>query len=755
MSGGFIHPDSPVDLSNCDREPIHIPGTIQPHGVLLAVTEPDLVVVQASTNSERLLGIAPGDLLGANLPSILDTAGTTTLARALEAHSFRQVNGLPVAIGDHTLDAILHRSEGLLIVELETHEEQAPGTVSVDANALNEFTVQARNTLRRLQRAGTLAALWPTLAKEMRDITGFDRVMVYRFSERDGSGEVIAEDRREDLEPYLGLHYPATDIPQQARYLYVLNRLRIIPDAAYTPVPITPADNPLTGRRLDLSHAALRSVSPIHCEYLANMGVRASMSISLVKDEQLWGLIACHHTTPRRLPYRLRALCELLGDVCSWMLGPRIESEENRRRMQTNTVQRHLMEAMSAQPDLMVALTTSMPSLLDMVEASGFAVAHEGKLATLGKTPSQEQLDALVRWLSASMEGPVYATDALPGAYPPAHEFKDEGCGLLATAVSKAQGLFLMWFRPELVYEVRWGGDPRKPVDVEGERLTPRKSFAMWKETVRLRSRPWAAWEHDAATEMRNLTATVVLQQAAEIFRLNIGLEEALHSRDEFLSMASHELKTPMQTLTLQLEALAFASAANQLTPGQLGRRLATARRQVARLDKLVSQLLDVSRISGGRLELDRAEVDLGVLAREVAGRFSDDGVPIHLDTDGDTTGWWDEFRLDQVLTNLLSNAIKYGRGQPVDIIVRDLGESVRCSVRDRGMGIAFEEQARLFERFERAVPSVHFAGFGLGLWITRQIIERHGGSIEVESSPDRGATFTFTLPRAAGGPIT
>lgn len=742
----------PVDLTNCDREPIHIPGSIQPHGVLLALTEADLVIVQASRNSEELLGIAHDDLIGTDLPSILDAAAMTTLSRALADGSFRNVNGLPVTIGARTLDAILHRSEGLLIVELEEPDAHAPGTAcdGARANPPSELIARARDALGRLQSARKLAALWPTLANVVRDITGFDRVMVYRFSERDRSGEVIAEDRRDDLEPYLGLHYPASDIPQQARRLYLLNRLRLIPDATYAPVPIAPEHNPHTGRRLDLSHAVLRSVSPIHCEYLANMGVRASMSISLVKDERLWGLIACHHQSPRRLSYRLRALCELLGDICSWMLGPRIENEENRLRAYTSAVQRHLVEAVSVQPDLPLALTTSVPSPLDMIDASGFAAAHDGKLAVLGNTPSREQMGELVRWLTATMDGPAYATDALPAAYPPAHEFKDDVCGLLAAAVSKAQGLFLMWFRPERVHEVSWGGDPRKPVEVEGERLTPRKSFAMWKETVRLRARPWAAWEIDAATEMRNLTATLVLRQAAEIFRLNIGLSEALHSRDEFMSMASHELKTPMQTLSLQLEALELAAAANQLMPVQLGRRLTVARRQVARLDRLVSQLLDVSRISAGRLDLDRSEVDLGALAREVAGRFEDAGVPIHLDTGGDTTGWWDEFRLDQVLTNLVSNAIKYGRGQPVDITLRDQGATVRCLVRDRGMGIAFEEQARLFERFDRAVPA-HFAGFGLGLWITRQIIEQHGGTIEVESSPDRGATFTFTLPRAAG----
>lgn len=746
MSTDPPHNGSPVDLSNCDREPIHIPGTIQPHGVLLALTEPDLTIVQASTNSQALLGIAHDDLLGATLPDILDPPPKAPLDQIIRDSIGHHAIDLSLTVRGRSFDSILHRSGKLLIVELEE-----PAANGMAAESLTDFTAQAHDVLRRLQSASKLAVLWSTLAAVVRELTGFDRVMVYRFSEEDGSGEVIAENRRDELEPYLGLHYPASDVPQQARRLYSINRLRLIPDAGFAPVPIAPARNPLTGQPLDLSRAVLRSVSPIHCEYLANMGVRASMSISLLKDERLWGLIACHHQTPRRLPYRLRALCELLSNICSWMLGPRIESEENRLRLNTGAVLRHLVEEMSGQPELTQALTMARPSPLDMLEAGGFAVACDGALATLGNTPSRDQIEALVQWLSTTMDGPAYVTRALPAAYPPAMAFKDRACGLLATAVSKAQDLYLLWFRPELVHEVQWGGDPNKPVAVEGQRLGPRKSFALWRETVRLRSRPWAGWEVDAATELRNLTATVVLHKAAEIFRLNLGLTEALRSRDEFLSMASHELRTPMQTLVLQLEALELASEANQLTPVRLGRRLAMARRQVARLEKLIDQLLDVSRISAGRLALDRAELDLAALAREVAGRFADSQVPIHVDAHGDTMGVWDDFRLDQVLTNLLSNAIKYGRGQPVEVTVSGQDATVRCAVRDHGMGITPAQQARLFERFERAVPTVHFAGFGLGLWIARQIVEQHGGSIEVESTPGQGATFTFTLPRTEG----
>jgi two-component system, chemotaxis family, sensor kinase Cph1 len=740
----FIPPDEPVDLTNCDREPIHIPGSIQPHGALLAVTEPELVVVQASENTLALLGIAHGEILGAPLSRVLDEPGLAALHDARGRVSPRPADALPLTVRGRAFDGILYRASGLLVLELEP--ASAPGGDSAEARRL--YDDRAREGLRRMAEMERLEDLWPVLATLVREFTGFDRVMVYRFSERDGSGEVIAEQRADDLEPYLGLHYPATDVPRQARRLYVLSRLRLVPDAAYSPVAVVPSDSPITGAPLDLSSSVLRSVSPIHREYLANIDVRASMSVSLVKDEALFGLVACHHRTPRFVRHETRMLCEFLSDVVSWMLGPKLESEASRALVHANAVQVELVERMSTQPDFAAALIGPRPSALDLVGAGGLAVVHGESITTTGVTPKEDQIAGLVAWLRSGMEGAEIVTEELSAAYPPAAEFKDTASGLLAVAVSKAQGVFLLWFRPESVREVRWGGDPRKAVVTEGEHLLPRRSFAVWTERVHGRSAPWAAWEVTAAAELRSLTATVILQKAAEIFELNNELRLALQSRDEFLSMASHELKTPTTTLRLQLEVLRRWAERGRLTPDKVLSSVARADRQVDRLELLIGQLLDVSRISAGRLELERSPVDLAELAREVIERFGESGVEFRVDARGDVTGDWDRFRIDQVLTNLGSNAVKYGDGKPVEFVLRDVGRSVRCAVRDRGIGISPEAQARLFERFERAVSPKNYTGFGLGLWITRQIVERHGGRIEVQSAPGEGSTFVFELPR-------
>lgn len=731
-------PGEPVDLSNCDSEPIHIPGSIQPHGALLTALEPEFVVVQASVNTGVILGIDHADVIGATLADLIEAPTPDELGRSIGPPSYHPQNSLAVTIRGRPFDAILHRSGGLLVLELE------PALVG-DVPGPRELYAQIHDGLARLEQAPRLADMWPALTTIVRDISGFDRVMVYRFDERDGSGEVIAEDAGPDMPPYLGLHYPASDVPAQARRLYVQNRLRLICDAAYESAPIVPADNPLTGQPLDLSAAVLRSVSPIHRRYLENMGVRASMSMSLVKDERLWGMIACHHRAPRFVPYLTRVVCGFLGDVASWSLRPRLDSEESDCRLRAGAVLAQLVEAMSARPDLLAALVEGEPSALDLVDARGFAVAHGGRLATLGETPSREQLGRLIAWLDEHARGDMYATDALPAAYPPAAGFKDVASGVLAIAVANANAAYLLWFRPEVVREVSWAGDPRKRPAQLAEQLTPRKSFALWKETVRERAWPWAAWELCAATELRAATAKVMLQKTAE--SLNVELRRAVASRDDFLSMASHELKTPTTTLRLHLELLRRMVTRGELGSEQVLARVDRAEQQVERIEVLIGHLLDVSRIAAGRLELERTRFDLAELAREVVERFADAGPTLRLDALGDLRGTWDRFRIDQVLTNLLVNALKYGQGKPVDVVLRGDPERVHVAVRDRGIGIAPEALPRLFDRFERAAPA-KFAGLGLGLWIARQIVERHGGRISAHSEPGEGSTFAFELPR-------
>jgi light-regulated signal transduction histidine kinase (bacteriophytochrome) len=746
-----------VDLSECDREPIHVPGAIQPQGVLLAVSPEDLSVVQLSDNTQQVLGVRPQELLGQRLDAVFDPECMQMLREALLQRSFKQLSPLPLRVRGVDFDGILHASDGVFVLELE------PLSLAACQDRFSDVPTEVREAVARMRATHSLEELWYAAAQEVKRITGYDRVMVYRFTP-EGHGTVVAEARHEGLEPFLGLHYPASDIPQQARRLYVLNLLRVIGDVDYQPAALTPPLNPLTDRPLDLSLSVLRSVSPVHLQYLRNMGVSATLAASLLQNEQLWGLIACHHYSPRYVPYRVRMAVEFLSHVLSWLIESREADELSQRRIEASLVQAQLVEALSHGPrNLAQALVLGRPSVQDLVEAHGVAALINGELATHGHTPPLEELHALMGWLRHSTSSGVFHTDSLAQHYPRASQFQDTAAGVLALVLSRAENNFILWFRPEEAYTVNWAGNPEKPVQVTetGTRLSPRGSFALWREEVRGRSLPWAPWEVEAAGALRGTITSLVLAKAAELAQLNEHLREAVKVRDNFLSMASHELRTPLTVLKIQLGALdrGTRTLESESLRQDMHRRLEVARSQVGRLEKLISDLLDVSRISAGRMHVTLETVDLGALVEEVLGRYREQlsrcGCTLHTHTEPGVTGRWDRLRLEQVVTHLVTNALKYGVGKPIHVTLQQTPEGgARLTIRDEGIGISAEDQVRIFERFQRAVSDKHFAGFGLGLWLVRQILQALGGHIRVESVPGHGASFTVELPPRAPEPL-
>jgi light-regulated signal transduction histidine kinase (bacteriophytochrome) len=407
------------------------------------------------------------------------------------------------------------------------------------------------------------------MVKEVRKLTGFDRVMIYRF-DHEGHGTVIAEDRLQILSPYLGLRYPASDVPKQARKLYCLNWLRLIVDVNYQPVEILPIINPITNSPVDLSLSVLRSVSPLHIEYLQNMGVRASMSISLIKDDKLWGLIACHHNSSKFISYEVRQACEFLGQVMSLELSSKTDSEDYEYKFQLRNIQGKILEYMSKSKTFVEGLVSYKPNLLDLVNAQGAMVCFEGNCTQLGKTPEGEDLDNLIKWLEDNLQDEVFYTNSLSSLYKEAEKFKHLASGLLVILISRTQKNYIVWFRPEVIQTVSWGGNPSKeikPITNGRWGLSPRKSFDVWKETVRLKSLPWKQCEIDAALELRNAVVNVVLHQADELAKLNAALQKSeAYSRQQ----ATHLEKTlrELQLTQAQLIQSEKMSSLGQMVAG-------------------------------------------------------------------------------------------------------------------------------------------------------------------------------------------
>ena len=496
-----------TDLTNCDHEPIHIPGSIQPHGVLLTLDVSDFNIIQAGGDTVGLLGSPAGVILGRPVAEVLSLPQQDRLRDLLEANRpmRRPVHAFMLETCDGgAADLIAHVSGGLLVLELDPRRNPNPD----DAMAL------VQSMVRRVQRADLLQPVCDAIATEVRNATGFDRVMVYRFSP-DGSGMVVAEARGPDVDTFLGLRYPASDIPKQARALYLANWIRYIPDARYAPAAITPSLNPLTGQPLDLSRSLLRSVSPVHRQYLANMGVASSFSLSLIVGGKLWGLVACHHPAPRYLPHRLRDACELFIEIISAHLELKLAAERLEAQLHSARLYDAIVARMSREPNLADGLIRYRPNLLDFIPATGVALWIDGQFSATGVTPRAEQIKGLVAWLNESISEGVFQTDCLASLFPPARGFADVASGMLALSVSKTPRDYVLWFRPEISKTVTWAGNPAKfaQADTDAPTLSPRQSFAAWIESVNLHASPWLDIEIDAAHRLRMSLHEVVLRQ--------------------------------------------------------------------------------------------------------------------------------------------------------------------------------------------------------------------------------------------------
>lgn len=742
--------NDPVTLDNCASEPIHIPGAIQPHGVFFACRLPDLVVVQVSQNVTSFFGHGPQAVLGRPLHEMFDGPSGSALEALVREEDLRSANPFRlIGLDEAVFDAVAHRSGGAFVVEVE------PGPRGRTAQ-IGSFDPRLRSIVMRLHGAHDVASLCRVAAEEVRRLTGFDRVMVYRF-DAEWNGEVVAEDKREDLGAFLGLRYPASDIPAQARRLYTVNRLRLIADVKYQPVPLVPPLDPASGAPIDMSESVLRSVSPIHVEYLTNMGVSASMSVSLLVDGELAGLIACHHYSgPRRVPIAVRDTAEYLGSALSWQLRTLADAGRSARVREVHEHEAEVVRSVAVADELLEGLHT--PALLALTGARGAAVVLAEGVRRLGETPTMPDILAIVARLREE-KAEIHATDRLASLLPGAESFEDRAAGLLAVAVSRELGEYVLWFRPAITRVVNWAGNPTKDavVDAAGvPRLSPRGSFELWKETVKGRSEPWESWQVDAASSLRRILLGGVRQRAVQLRSVNQRLLDADRQKDDFIATVSHELRTPMNAISGWASLLRSGGVA----PERLPQAIEVIQRNAQLQAQLIEDLLDVSRITAGNLALEIEELDLGsvieatVASAALAAEAKKLRVAFEMDAAA-TRVRGDVTRLRQVVTNLLTNAIKFTpKGGNVDVKLARVESDVELRVSDTGRGIDPTFLPHVFDPFRQeqgeAGGKHRAVGLGLGLAIAKKLVEMHGGQIWAESpGRDAGAIFYVRLPVA------
>ncbi|MCA0400253.1 MAG: GAF domain-containing protein [Proteobacteria bacterium] len=567
-----------TDLTNCDREPIHLLGAVQNFGFLLAIS-PDWIVLRASENIVNFLGRRVDDVVGRPLSDLFALDAIEAIRQRIRhlqtPDAFERLMRIALTNGGEPFDLAVHLSGQAIIIEGERSLE-----------VLATVSDVVRNMTARLHGAKDIDMLCDLATRQMRELTGFDRVMVYRFAE-DGAGQVIAEAKADNVPGYLGLHYPASDIPKQARALYERNWLRIIADVSDEGSAVIPQRGP-DGAPLDLSMSVLRTVSPIHVEYLKNMGVGASLSVSILRQGKLWGLFACHHMVPRVLQLSTRTAAELFGQMFSWIL----ESHENRAQLEAERRAREVHDRLMAgfaQEKGVEAMAHEIHRLRHLLPCDGVAIWIGDQVTLAGSTPPAEDIPALVRMLNTTAPSRVFAIDEIGRVHAPAKDFVEKAAGLLAIPISRVPRDYLLYFREEQIRKISWAGDPSKPVSTgpDGARLTPRKSFELWQETVRGRSAPWSPLDVRIAEQLRITLIEIILRMsdlAAEerqqaqsrqellIAELNHRVRNILALIRGLVSQSSHQARdTAELTSVIGGRLQALARAHDQINHGDWG----------------------------------------------------------------------------------------------------------------------------------------------------------------------------------------
>lgn len=736
-------------LANCADEPIRFPGAIQPHGALLTLREPDLQIVQVSANVASLFNHQPETLLGQPLDTLLGADNARTVQQIASQLNFIDAPALHVTLNGNEFEGLLHRHQGVLVLEFEPrYEHFQPKSVNGRASNLGKM-------LQRLQSAKTLQALYEISVSEIQAMTGYDRVLIYRFEE-EGHGQVIAEASAPSMELFNGLFFPASDIPEQARELYRTNWLRIIPNADYEPVPLLPKLHPDTGQPLDLSFATLRSVSPIHCQYMKNMGVLSSMSISLMKGDKLWGLISCGNREPLHVPNDLRTTCQTIGQVLSLQISAMEALDISRQREEKVEALDTLNQAMSASADTVFDGLAQCPQvLMDLVLAGGVAIIEGQQLHRYGNCPEPAQIRALHKWLQDTGQ-PVFASHHLSAVYPPAADYQPVASGVLAMSLPKPVDNGVLWFRPEVKENIQWSGDPQKPLALEksdaGLRLRPRTSFEIWKVEMAGISTKWSSGDRFAANDLRR--SALENDLARQVLRE----QQAVHARDELVAVVSHDLRNPMTVISMLCGMMQKAfSSDGAHTSRRISSAIDTMQQAAARMNVLLEDLLDTSKIEAGRYTVKPVPLDVSQILEEayalLAPLAQEKGVDLSFNAEPGLQINADPERLFQVLSNLIGNAIKFTPRQgKIGISAMSNGEEIVFAVRDSGEGIAPDQLPHVFDRYWTLTEN-NPTGSGLGLYITQGIVKAHGGRIEAESELGRGSEFRFTVPKVTQPP--
>ncbi|GLB49663.1 ATP-binding protein [Neptunitalea lumnitzerae] len=724
-----------VDLTNCDKEPIHKLNRVQLFGFILVVDIKNFTISQYSTNISDFISFDK-TYLNEDVSAIIGEKLSNLIMEGLNNNDLGPYEYVSEK-GEHFL-INPNVSNEHLILEFEPIKE------SIDAIAQQQ---QLTQIITKLDNAKDEMEMCDMTAQMVKDFLGYDRVMIYQFDEN-WNGQVVSEAREPHLESWLGLHYPATDIPQQARKLFMSQGVRLISEVTREAATFEPELSPLSNDILDMSKSELRAPSLIHVEYLENMKVKGTLTAAIVYNNTLWGLIACHHYSPKILSYHKRLSVKFLTQVFSTQLGLRSFNSSLKKVNESSIIRSKLVKQMSINWNIVEGLSGYDTNLIGLTEAKGAAIIMDGETTLIGQTPSVIQIENLKQWLLSEIsENDIFYTNKLSSMYAEGFEYKEVASGVLALLLNKGTNA-LFWFKPEQLQVVDWGGNPNKPAEIGSEaRLSPRKSFEKWSENVEGESLPWLDYEISAAKALKDSISEIIIQKYDEVMRLNQKLEKAYKELESFSYSVSHDLRAPLRGID------GFAQIIKEDYYDSLDdfgkSALETIITSTEKMNVLIDDILNFSGLH--QKELRAGEIDVNLMINEimklnrVATFYPDTKIIIQ---DNLPSIYGDRSMIAQLFSNLINNALKYSSEKQHPVI--EIGSHnnqapVVYYITDNGIGIDMKFKDAIFGVFNRLVDE-SYAGSGIGLAIVKRVVEKHKGNIWVDSEIGVGTTFNFCL---------
>jgi len=722
------------DLENCSKEPLHQILRSQSYGSFICCNEDGSTWFYVSTDLEAVLETKSiSDI-------ILEKTGIVFVD--IRAQEFEEQHFFSQA--GYAFSMVVHRREFGFMIELEPTDNLAP--LNVQPEKFQDATVA-------FMACETLAGLLDEVTERVYDITGFERIMVYAFDE-DYSGEVVEERKPTDAISYKGLKFPASDIPEQARKLYFQEKVRIINDATdeghYLIQNAT--EEPI---ELDTSKVTIRGVSPIHAEYLRNIGVQSSFSVAIIEDEKLWGLIACHHSRPKFINHKTRGWLRFLSNFISTKKRTLKNYKTHVSGISNLLNKKKILESVTTTKDLTFVLLKGENNIQTLVPSSGALVMTNGVIEGCGEFPNSAKLNHIVPWLKSLGKFDVKVIQQSSRDLP-SEAYSPLIAGMLIVQLSHLSGDYLIWLRKEKAITVEWAGDPSKTksFDTVKGRLTPRKSFDKWKEVVENRAESWTEYEINIANALKIELREQLYHKYNQVVALNSELREAYSQMEVFSYSVSHDLKAPLRSIE------GFSQILKEDYSSQLDEHglqiLNIISESIGKMNAFIHEILNYSKLN--KSELDVMKVDLNdVIKYQWKILISDIDSKAELLVAGDIPDVYGDLNMiNQLMLNLLSNSLKYiddGVDPVIKISHNEIENFVVIHLEDNGIGIAKEQREKVFEVFRRLVREDDYEGTGVGLSIVKKVLQRHGGYVVIKDRLDekQGSRFEFSLPTNRG----